>query len=227
MPERATAVQAAQIGVETTPAPPSRPRSASSSVGFKGIKVDTKAEMSQGSSSPPRSASGRTGPRERSTVTPATTTSPISCRRSSWHHPIGRRRRQDVVVHPRRPLERRPQDVHARSRRRQHPVQPDDAQRRHRPRSWAKENIALSGLLRASRSPTTPAHCRRRHRRRQRHHAARRHRLYLDTTSAGLGTTRLTRAIKAKLDIRGRWSPSFFADSSEDSFLDHHREGST
>ena len=49
MPERATAVQAAQIGVETTPGTAVTASKRLLSVGFKqGIKVDTKAEMSQG-----------------------------------------------------------------------------------------------------------------------------------------------------------------------------------
>lgn len=41
---------------------------------------------------------------------------------------------------------------------------------------------------------------------------------YLDADSADFGTTRLARVIKAKLDIKGRWSPAFFADSSQDSY---------
>ena len=49
MPERATAVQAAQIGVETTAGTAVTASKRLLSVGFKqGIKVDTKAEMSQG-----------------------------------------------------------------------------------------------------------------------------------------------------------------------------------
>ena len=49
MVERATAVQAAQIGVETTAGTAVTASKRLLSVGFKqGIKVDTKAEMSQG-----------------------------------------------------------------------------------------------------------------------------------------------------------------------------------
>ena len=108
------------------------------------------------------------------------------------------------------------------------PVQPDDAQRHHRPLlSWARRTSHCRAPLRgqvAHRQHQRP----RRDRRRQRHHAAWRHRLLPRRRRApDLGTTCLTRVIKARLDIKGRWSPSFFADSSGTRSRPSPRKGSS
>lgn len=221
MPERATAVQAAQIGVETTPGTAVTASKRLLSVGFKqGIKVDTKAEMSQGFKLPTAVSIGKDWTEGTfdgyagyndlayllSSVLLGVTPSGAGVDKT-WSF-VPAVRSSDVP----KTFTLELGDANTRFSRTTHNVVTDLSL------SWAKENIALSGSY-MGRSLTDqtgalgaatdvanvimqPGDTD----------------FYLDTTSGGLGTTRLTRVIKAKLDIKGRWSPSFFADSSEDSF---------
>lgn len=45
--------------------------------------------------------------------------------------------------------------------------------------------------------------------------------IYVDTTSAGLGTTKLTRALSAELSLSNRYGPLWVLDSTKDSWVAH------
>lgn len=45
--------------------------------------------------------------------------------------------------------------------------------------------------------------------------------VYFDTTSAGLGTTKLLRVLSAELSISGKWNPLWVVDSSQTSYAAH------
>lgn len=221
MTERATAVQAAQIGVETTAGTAVTASKRLLSVGFKqGIKQDTRAEMSQGFKVPTAvsigkewtegSFDGYAGYNDLayllSSVLLGTTPTGAGTDKTWTFTPAVRS--SDTP----KTFTMQIGDANTRHTTTAHNVVTDLSL------SWSKENIAVAGSYMGKRITDDtgaldtatdvtnvvlqPGDTD----------------FYLDTSSGGLGGTRLTRVIKAKLDIKGRWAPAFFADSSEDSF---------
>lgn len=221
MTERATAVQATQLGPETTMGTAVTAGKQLASVGFTaGVKLDAKPERSQGWKVPTAVSIGKEW--TEGTFSGFLGYNDVAYILDSLLHtttPTGATADKTWTWTP---------AVRSADTPRSYTMQVGDAATRHLTVAgvvftglaieWTKERISVSGdwlggvatdAAGAMDAATVVANV-----------AAQPGDLdvYLDPTSGGLGTTKLDRVLKAKLEIKGRWGPVFTADSSKPSY---------